>query len=204
MWDVGVYTTVHVCLERDGAALAPSDRQTFVERCVDAELFAGRCILTVPREPTLGPVERLRHRLTGWWPFEGLGERGIQSFPHAPGPASREFERRWTGEGVDVVPQLGSLGSAPFLLTTETARWRGEPIDGVAFVALREPVTVRTFDAYSAQPHPFADPEIGSFCDVLTLTSRGSIDGRSLASSGLVRGLKKDLGLRVTCRASHH
>ncbi len=150
-------------------------------------------------------MERLRHRLTGWWPFEALGERGIRSFPQAPGPASREFERRWEGAADGIAGALAELPEGtPFLLTTETARWRGEPLDGVAFVALREPVAVRTFDAYSAQPHPFADPEVGSFHDVLTLTSRGAIDGRSLASSGLVRGIKKELGVRATCRASHH
>ena len=172
---------------------------------MDAELFAGACILTLPREPSLGPLESLRHRMTGWWPFRTLGEWGIRSFPHAPGPASREFERRWEGPAGDVGEALAELArGAPFLLTTETARWRGEPIDGVAYVALAEPMPVRTFDAYAAEAHPFAKPDLGEFHDVLTLTSRGAVDGRSLASSSLVRGLKKDLGLRVICRSSSH
>jgi hypothetical protein len=202
---VGVYTTVHACLESDRGPLAPATRREVVVRCVEAELFAGECTLTVPREPKLGPLETLRHRLTGWWPFEDLGERAIRSFPSAPGPASREFERRWEGAASGLPGAIAGLSpETPFLVTTESARWKGEPLDGVGYVALHEPVHVRTFDAYASESHPFAKPDIGAFHDVLTLTSRGAIDGRSLASSSLVRGLKKDLGLSATCRASHH
>jgi hypothetical protein len=202
---MGVYTTVHVCLERGQAALDDRTRREVVQRCVGAGLFSGACSLTVPREPRLGVLESLRHRLTGWWPFESLGERGVRSFPRAPGPASREFERRWEGPAAGMGEALAALPEgAAYLLTCESARWRDQPLDGAAYLALPEPVTVRTFDAYSAAPHPFADPDVGSFHDVLTLTSKRAIDGRALASSGLVRGIKKDLGLRAKCRASHH
>lgn len=202
---MGVYTTVHVCIDRGGGPLDDATRRAIVERCVEAELFGGACVLTLPKAPSLGPIESLRHRMTGWWPFQELGERGIRSFPTAPGPASREFERRWEGSGAVAVEAVADLPSGtPFLLTAETARWRDEPIDGVAYVALLDPVSVQTFDAYAAERHPFARPDVGAFHDVLTLTSRGAVDGRSLASSGLVRGLKKDLGLKVTCRSSHH
>jgi hypothetical protein len=75
---------------------------------------------------------------------------------------------------------------------------------GFSYVALDEPVEVRTFDAYAREPHPFADPSVGRFHDVLTLTTRLPLDGRSLARSAFVQGLKRDFDLRATCRASHH
>lgn len=194
---MGVYATIHVCLGYGSEPLDPSTRVAIVEQCVAAEFAHGTCTLTISRDPKLGFVERARHALFGWWPFATLGERGLQPYAGPPGRHAREFERRWEGDASGLVEAVAALSNTPFLCNSLSPRWKGERMDaGFVYAALAEPVDVRV-----PSSHAMADPHVGRFCDVLTLTTRTALDGRSLANSALVRWLKKELDLRVTCRA---
>ncbi|HEY4220753.1 MAG TPA: hypothetical protein VGO62_05405 [Myxococcota bacterium] len=201
---MGVYCDVNVCIQSP-TALAADARARVVELCIAHELLLGACDFAVPASP---PLRSAWQRVRALWQKPA----SVSTFASA---GLNAYGRLARGASVAVVasdvagawlPER-ARGAADFIVACGAPRWRGESVDGgFAYLAVSAPVPVHSKNAYRGadERSPFQAPDglIGSFFDVLTLSSKHNLDGRIMASSSFVKALKRELGLKLTCRAS--
>lgn len=199
---MGVFSDVHICL-RGTTPLEPSLRAKVVGLARAHELLFGVCTLAdrLPLPIATTWWARLRQRFVAPVPDDFV-KRGLSPYGGVSGAQVRVVRREacgaWLDEAVAAMP-------GAFIVNTELPKWKGQTQDGgFSYLAAQVPFPVHVSNAYAERrsPHAAEDGLVGSFCDVLTLSSKAAPDGRALASSAFVRELKTVVPCEVTCRAS--
>jgi hypothetical protein len=205
---VGVYCDVSMCV-KSPAPLSIEKRARIIAVCIEEKLLIGECAFGVPDEPPAAEAKSLLERIVSLFKRTNETEKSFASVNLSPYAGLTHERTRivQTDEAGDWLERRARSAHGDFAIGCRSPMWMDEHIDGgFTYLALgSKPVMVRTFNAYevrSKRPNPFADKDAGPFYDVLSLSSRRNLDGKIASRSALVKRLRKELGVKITCRAS--
>ncbi len=184
---MGVYSDVHMCVKAD-APLRHDLRLLLVKVAIRHEVLFQSCTFAVPKPRP--PSRRDSFGLQGLAAY-----RGIQAGPYVDVLES--------GDAGPFLTQRAAEAWSGFMVGSERSKWNGETFDGgFLYVAANEPLEVRVVDGYSERAYDPDGELVGTFFDVLTLSSNLGLDGFRLAETDLVKDVEALTGREVVCRAT--
>jgi hypothetical protein len=195
-----------MCIGAD-APLGVEERVRIVALCREHELLRDECAIAVPEDvQPVGIKEWLTKHLLRRHLGRTLGDEAV-----VPNGGASSFDRgvkklEMREAGAWLESRARELGT-DFLIGCDTPAWREDSgTQGFRYAALSRAKEVIVGSAYDPPSkkhagYPGADGRVGEFFDILSLCAYRHLDGRIAASSPFVKALKKELKLKVTCRA---
>ncbi len=196
---MGVFCDVHVCVRR-AEPLSADERGRVVELCIDEQLLTGKCTFGVPKPVRPESLREWAHRVLRGPIGPSFGECALQPYNGLHHDrAVHILEERAAGAWMLARAREATTS---FAFGCSAPKWKGKTVDGgFVYLALAgAPVHVRTFDAYAAKLDPNRD--VGDFWDVLSISSKHDLDAETAARATIVKRLRSELGLELTCRES--
>jgi hypothetical protein len=183
---MGVYATVHICIDR-AQPLSAESRAAVVELAISHELITRDCAVSVPKPmPIRSVIDAIKALFGARHTYNECIEKG------EPGS--------WVAERV--------RAAAPeFSVSSTFPTWKGASLSGpFVYTCYARRKAIKVVNALRSpeerSPHEPPDGVVGRFFDVIEIDAKRDYDARIAASSAFVKELKKLAGAKVICRTS--